>query len=132
MTGFLNTIRFAFFIFNDSSGIINFQDMRTRIIISFFLSENIIKKQKMLSFVFGRCDSYKELCNFQVPPYLFQKKLPMYTQKSQTYKRIMQIFKFDPIKPENYQTEQFQKICTINKYFVKLLLKNLKLPMYQK
>ena len=71
MTGFLNTIRFAFFIFNDSSWIINFQDMRTRIIISFFLSENIIKKQKMLSFVFGRCDSYKELCNFQVPPYLF-------------------------------------------------------------
>ena len=62
MTGFLNVIRFAFFFFfYNSSGFINFQDMLKYIMISFFLSENIIKKQKMLSFVFGRCDSYKEL-----------------------------------------------------------------------
>ena len=64
----------------------------------------------MLSFVFGRCDSYKELWNFQVPPYLFCKK-GAYTQKSYTVgcKKIMQIFKFDHMELENYQTEWFKK-----------------------
>lgn len=71
----------------------------------------------MLSFVFGRCDSYKELWNFQVHTSLsfLQKKgteSNTYTQKSYTVlgcKKIMQIFKFGHMEVENYQTEWFQK-----------------------